>query len=111
MTLPADLDNPDDRDQHPDIPKPAGEQKRNASAKNNRNDRQCSQECDATCYDRNWKKLFRMRIKNGEIDRPDQLTQIDDVTDDCIFETQEQRKSDNRPVLRENRCDSGSGCK
>src|SRR4051794_9388858 len=108
MTLPAYLDNPDDRDQHPDIPKPAGEEKRNASAKNNRNDRQCSQECDATCYDPHWKKLFWMRIKNCEIDRQDQLTQIDDVTDDCILQTQEQRKFDDRPVLRENSSNRGS---
>ena len=61
---------------------------------NNRDCRQRHQERNATGDDWEREEFFRMRIKNGEIDGPDQLTQIDRVANDCVFETQRQRESE-----------------
>src|SRR5882672_3219261 len=87
MSLPAHLHNSNYRDQHANKPKPAREQKWESFSVDDRDRRQRDQERSRTGDDQERKEFFRMRIKNGEIDGPDQLTQIDRVANDCIFES------------------------
>ena len=111
MSLPAHLHDADYRDQHANKPKPASEQKRELFSVNNRDRRQRGQERSTTSDGQERKEFFRIRIKNSEIDWPDQLTQIDGVANDCIFETQRQRESEgvDLAVLGQY-CGNGRGC-
>jgi hypothetical protein len=52
-----------------------------------RDRRQRDQERSRTGDGQEREEFLRIRIKNGEIDGPDQLTQIDRVANDCIFES------------------------
>src|SRR5262249_25770473 len=96
VALKSNFDDTDDRQEHDQIPKPADEKIRAIAAELERDPCRCHQE---DCGKRNLppcESIIGMRIEHGKICRPEQLPDVNDVTDQRVFEPPPKRQLTDR---------------
>src|SRR5437762_7645117 len=86
VSLFANLNDPDDRHHHTDIPEPSGKDIRTFLSQENRYCRNSEEKRarQGNLPDRKW--IVRIGVENGQSRRPERLPHILDVTDKCVVE-------------------------
>src|ERR1700722_19756213 len=96
VALKPDLDNPNNWQEHDQIPQPANEQVRATLSNRKSHPRQCDYENSGNS---NWPKAemtIRMWIPDRKIDRPENLPDVRDIGDKRVLEAPGERQLFNR---------------
>src|SRR5205814_5656445 len=91
-TLRSDLNNPNHRHQHSEIPKPAGDEVRVLSSPHEDDNSKAKQRCERASDLPGEQSIFWMRIKWRQSDRPNHLPNVSDVSSQGVAQPPGERQ-------------------